>query len=208
MSDCPTLPDYLRAFFDRHSCFHDPIFPRKVMENPVIIPGDKNSYDKASLAFWEEECIKNGNCKYEESGKRLILCPSNFQLYYDPATVTENANLKQALRENSAVIREHYMRMFPDAATNRSITEIFDAMVSGIPNSRGISSQIFSDLDVISKLDLFKTLKLKPPQIIVLGSENNGKSTLLERLIGFSIFPARETEMRAGGGTYSFLAPT
>ena len=63
----------------------------------------------------------------------------------------------------------------------------------------GISSEIFEELDRLTDMEIFSALKLKPPQFIVLGSENNGKSTLLERLIGFSILPARESAMAVGG---------
>ncbi len=55
--------------------------------------------------------------------------------------------------------------------------------------THAISSKLFEGLDALLHLDLMTKLNLKPPQIVVLGNVNHGKSTLLERLIGFAIFP-------------------
>ena len=52
-----------------------------------------------------------------------------------------------------------------------------------------LSSAIFHDLDRLSSHDLMKKLNLCSPKFIVLGNESSGKSTVLERLIGFPIFP-------------------
>lgn len=50
----------------------------------------------------------------------------------------------------------------------------------------------FEELDRIMNMDLLRSLNLKPPQLVVLGNEKQGKSTLLERLIGFSVFPRNQ----------------
>ncbi len=52
-----------------------------------------------------------------------------------------------------------------------------------------LSSSIFEELDKLSEMDLMKQLHLQPPQIVVLGNEKHGKSSMLERLVGFPLFP-------------------
>jgi GTP-binding protein EngB required for normal cell division len=52
-----------------------------------------------------------------------------------------------------------------------------------------LSSDIYKELDRISKLSLLEQLDLKPPKIVVIGNESHGKSTLLERIIGLPLFP-------------------
>lgn len=52
-----------------------------------------------------------------------------------------------------------------------------------------LTSTIFRDFERIRELDLLRELGLKPPQLVVLGNESHGKSTILERLIGFPVFP-------------------
>jgi len=52
-----------------------------------------------------------------------------------------------------------------------------------------LSSDIFRDLDKVSSHNLMRTLNLVTPSIIVIGAESSGKSTLLERLMGFPVLP-------------------
>jgi hypothetical protein len=51
-----------------------------------------------------------------------------------------------------------------------------------------VHSALFDDLDKIEQ-DLVADLGLRPPSIVCLGNESSGKSTLLERLIGFPVLP-------------------
>lgn len=52
-----------------------------------------------------------------------------------------------------------------------------------------LNSEIFAVLDKVTNLPLVKSLELRPPQVVVLGMESHGKSTLLERLIKLDVFP-------------------
>ena len=55
-----------------------------------------------------------------------------------------------------------------------------------------LSSGIFEDLDRLEDNAFMQSLGLKPPTIVVMGNQSDGKSTALERLCGFPIFPRSE----------------
>eukprot|EP01033_Poteriospumella_lacustris_P018129 gene18129-13012_t len=52
-----------------------------------------------------------------------------------------------------------------------------------------MSSEVFVELDRVISLPDIKSLDLKVAQVVALGMESHGKSTLLERLIGLPLFP-------------------
>lgn len=52
-----------------------------------------------------------------------------------------------------------------------------------------LSSEVFTELDRVMSLELMQKLNLQPAQIVSIGMESHGKSTLLERLIGIPLFP-------------------
>ncbi len=52
-----------------------------------------------------------------------------------------------------------------------------------------LNSEIFVVLDKVTSLPILKSLDLRPPQVVVLGMESHGKSTLLERLTKVDVFP-------------------
>eukprot|EP00759_Apiculatamorpha_spiralis_P047522 PhF_6_TR43152/c1_g1_i2/m.66061 len=52
-----------------------------------------------------------------------------------------------------------------------------------------LTCDIFKELDKLAEMDIMKSLRLDIPKVIVLGNESHGKSTLLERLIGYPVFP-------------------
>lgn len=59
------------------------------------------------------------------------------------------------------------------------------------PNVKfSLTSELFSELDKIPSL--FDGLNLRMPQIVVIGNESHGKSSLLERIIGLPIFPRNQ----------------
>jgi len=73
-----------------------------------------------------------------------------------------------------------------------------------------LSSHIFSVLDKVMTLPLMRSLDLRFAQLVVLGMESHGKSTLLERLLKLVLFPKgkgrcsttiQRAELRRGPGT-------
>eukprot|EP01034_Spumella_vulgaris_P034378 gene34378-42398_t len=57
--------------------------------------------------------------------------------------------------------------------------------------TRALSSDLFKSLDSLMHMDLMSNLSLRAPQLVAIGTENNGKSSVLERQIGFPIFPRK-----------------
>jgi GTP-binding protein EngB required for normal cell division len=82
-------------------------------------------------------------------------------------------------------------KLTPNIELKRDL-EIFKASKSTINVSNikfALSSDIFKDLDRIAALPQMNFFDLQPPQIVVIGNESHGKSTLLERIIGLPILP-------------------
>jgi len=184
------------------------------MKNPVMIEGidDTRSYDERSLNQWVERCIRENFVNSEG----LVLCPHKSDVYFDPKKIRLNGNLQGSIQDAVRIFKtwtesDAFSTRFPLEVTQElkleetDMSVIYNAILNnklGPKNQfRGITSNIFNDFDKITNLDLLKTEGLKPPQIIVIGNENNGKSSLLERLIGYSIFPTRTHSGELGACT-------
>jgi hypothetical protein len=79
----------------------------------------------------------------------------------------------------------------PDPAAAATLAELLSNPAYTSLQGTGlvvVHSALFDDLDKIEQ-DLVTDLGLRPPSIVCLGNESSGKSTLLERLIGFPVLP-------------------
>jgi len=162
------------------SSFYDPL-SLDIMVEPVLINGEGTSYDAASLKLWVESCLES---------RRTVTSPLTGLPFCYPNDVSPNLALKSAITEVSTKVRALAGSGNLEVA-NENIA--FRAIVSRLEGCvKGLSSDIFDDLDALQEMDLMKTLNLKAPQIIVIGDEKDGKSTLLERVVGFPIFPKRK----------------
>lgn len=90
----------------------------------------------------------------------------------------------------------HELRKLAEAAqkeiagSTQLAEQILKAFVDEEPDGAGmLTSEIFAELDRVMEFNLIMKLGLKPPQIVVIGSQSSGKSSVLERLIFFCLFP-------------------
>jgi len=174
--------DSFQSLLQQISAFYDPL-SLDIMVDPVIINGEGISYDASALKMWVQRCYESGL----EVTSPLTRVPFKY-----PDDVSPNVSLKTAIEEVSAQLQARFSTNSTNAlASNEPVA--LRTILSGLEGSvTGISSDIFYDLDSLRDMDLMKTLNLKTPQIIVFGDEKDGKSTLLERVVGFPIFPSRK----------------
>jgi hypothetical protein len=162
-------------------CFYDPISFVELTD-PVLIHGEGITYERSSLARWAANLSLQG---------KPVLSPIKNIPFRYPEDVTEQETMKEAINRIVQMLKknDHFRTLFPNPP-NDSIRTLVSVQFDNCP--KGVMSDIFVDLDAISKLELVQSLNLRTPQIIVIGSEKAGKSTLLERLTFFPIFPMRK----------------
>lgn len=144
---------------------------------------DNFTYEKESIEQWIEESKKRGV---------QALSPLTNEPLTD--TLRPNKALKGAIEE----IRQRYSKSAELSGKSISIREALyqsnsnsaSLDISGL--GRALTSDVFVALDALMHLDLMTKLNLQAPQVVVIGTENHGKSTLLERLIGFPVFPSHK----------------
>jgi hypothetical protein len=153
----------------------------EVMKDAVI-DSEGHSYDRASIFAYIDGLLATS---------KPVLSP-----------MTRNPMQKSDLKPNYALksaIAEMSLALGGDGWQERSnavATEAFGRAnplahaLKGIrTGSAVLMPDLFTHLDAFVELDLVNTLSLKRPQIVVLGNESSGKSTVLERIMGFPIFP-------------------
>lgn len=148
-----------------------------VMKDPVMA-SDSITYERSAILCWME-------ISEEKHGH-----------FVSPVTqgpLTDVLLPNVALREVLGELRSHLESKSVGQVVPNLRAAFLDSKMDVIPEISGLtrahSSDVFEALDNLMHLDLMSRLKLQAPQIVVIGSENHGKSTLLERLIGFPIFP-------------------
>lgn len=150
----------------------DPIL-LEVMTDPVIA-SDGHSYERSSIELWFKNCRTKG-----------------FAL---------TSPMTNALLDNGNLTMNHALRSLIDTAKMqfmlyRGSTEGSDTANALAPPPpeigmiRMLTSEIFSDMDRLMEINIMTELELRMAQIVAIGGESNGKSSVLERLIGFSVFP-------------------
>lgn len=147
----------------------DPI-SYEIMKNPVTA-GDGFSYEMETLEEWIRTC---------ETNQTPITSPmTNAPMGRD---FSPNLDLRNILR---------------DLEERRRLTQQQGSNSAGRPGSpptgpdivEQMSSEVFVELDRVLSLPAIKSLDLKVAQVVALGMESHGKSTLLERLVGLPLFP-------------------
>ncbi len=152
-----------------------------VMEDPVQAE-DGHSYSRKFIQQWLDR----------KAISPLTRQPMGVRL-------TPNRTLEKAIAEVLAEQRRRQEARQPGPTEMRPprADETTRIPGDGIGSLNQLAT-IFAELDGLR--DLFKTLDgWQPPQIVVVGNENSGKSTLLERLCMMPIFPHDEhicTRMR------------
>lgn len=145
-----------------------------VMKDPVVA-SDKITYERAAITQWMT--------RLEEQGQEVVSPITKKPL---KKKLIPNIEMKKALVEIAAL---HHVPG-RDVTLREAVIAMNEDIVPEITGlTRALSSDEFEALDALMHLDLMAQLKLQAPQVVVLGTENHGKSTLLERLIGFPIFP-------------------
>lgn len=141
----------------------------EVMQNPMIA-ADGHTYEEAAIKLWIQQC------------KTLGKAPSS------PLTGAPLTN--ETLTRNAALLpfldRLHSLSSAPPP-TLSTATAVASA------GSEALTSKVFEELDRVMNLDLAKSLGLRFAQVVVVGMESHGKSTLLERLVGLPLFPKNRT---------------
>jgi hypothetical protein len=151
-----------------------------VMKDPVMA-SDSITYERAAILQW-----------IEISKEKEVPLTSPITR----GSLTEVLHPNIALREVLGELRSHLKPDVKGQLPNLRAAFV-NAKMDVIPEisglTRALSSEVFDALDALMHLDLMSKLDLQAPQVVVIGSENHGKSTLLERLIGFPIFPRHRT---------------
>lgn len=137
-----------------------------VCENPVhlnVSGGEKHVYEREAASLWL--------AKLAAAGKALV-SPMSFKPLIDSTLIPANDIAKR----------------LKDLDSKLPMIDIAPAG-AGLEARKMVMSDIFFDLDRLRDLDLIKQLGLVVPRIYVIGDEKSGKSTLLERLVGFPVLP-------------------
>lgn len=138
-----------------------------------------------------------------------ILCPISYEEMEEPVLCDDGHTYEQrnicnwcsTLEENnfpivSPVTRQRMNKSF--SPNNYVMSTLIDIKskygsklhLSGITGA--LNSEVFQSLDALMHKDIFVKLNLKEPLVVVLGSEDQGKSSVLERLISYPIFPRNQ----------------
>jgi WD40 repeat protein len=132
-----------------------------------------------------------------------LLCPISMEICEDPVwaddgNVYERSAIQAWFRyqENlgqhvsSPLTREPMSKKLEDAPElKRRAEAVRIAMSDGELPLLGVTSPVFDTLDRVRQLDLMKLAGVRPPVLVVLGNEKSGKSTTLERIVGFPVLP-------------------
>eukprot|EP00759_Apiculatamorpha_spiralis_P041556 PhF_6_TR40182/c1_g1_i2/m.59591 len=138
----------------------------------------------------------------EEGIPDEFLCPITLMVMKDPVVASdgqtyERTAIQQWLSESQTSPLTRQPMINGEMRSNNVIKEKIDSHLKSLKSTTDeafearviLTCDIFKQLDRLSGMDGMKSLNLTIPKIVVLGNESHGKSTLLERLIGFPVFP-------------------
>ena len=172
-----------------------------IMEDPVVAE-DGRSYSRELIEMWFEQC---------RSQDQEITSPITRAPMGD--TLTENISLRGAIEELQAHRRSDAAEAPSPAPVPSCSAEEIEAarqraqrFASLPPGAADIKYGVPADVATVHELgEIFAHLDplrelfgqcldgWQPPQVVVVGNENSGKSTILERLCMMTIFPHAET---------------
>ena len=162
------------------------------------------------MTFVEDEMTerRNDNAAREralaEENQHRFICPINYTIMEDPVNTADGHTYERTAIEawfdtqrrrglNITSPKTGLALANTTLIANNTLAEEIRAFVAVNNNidpnevKFTLSSEIFGDLDRIPTL--MAGLQLLTPQIVVLGNESHGKSSLLERIVGLPIFP-------------------
>ena len=138
------------------------------------------------------------------------LCPISSELMYDPVLADDDHSYERAsiqgwfkaCQENGRQITSPWTRA-PMSSNLRDNTELrtriaaavhqrsFVTSLEGLPSIHELNA-VFAQLDPLRDILAEALDGWRPPQLVVIGAESSGKSSLLERLVMMPIFPTAE----------------
>ena len=173
------------AVFIPHE-FHCPI-TGDLLEDPVVAE-DERSYSRQAILGWFAQCQRLGRPTTSPMTRATI-----------GTRLVSNRALRQAIEEYKE--RMDAMAAVVDSSDSdgESVRVELPAADAGPVASVAELGQIFGQLDPLRDLLAQCLDGWQPPQLVAVGNEKSGKSTLLERLAMMPIFPHAEeicTRMR------------
>ena len=151
-----------------------------VMTDPVTLASDGFVYERVAIEAWLQQSELTGQQISPVTRKDL-----------GSAVLVKNETLQaeiQAFRKNISAKKKLATHPAEPAEAPQGAAAVEPPRIASIQDL----SLVFSHLDGLREV-LARTLDgWRPPQIVVLGQESAGKSTVLERLAMMSIFPMHE----------------
>ena len=132
---------------------------------------------------YERRCIKEYIAEMHSAGLPLvspITPPSGEKMAMDAMLESDHARLNELVHHLKAMLQQHVAQQ-PGAPQEAPRVKSIDEL-----------SIAFSQLDPLRELLQTSLDGWTPPMIVVVGEENSGKSTLLERLAMMPLFPRDE----------------
>ena len=165
-----------------------------LMEDPVIA-SDGRSYSRDLIEQWFEQCRRQG---LESPTSPITREPMDSRLLDNVALRLGIEQLRGAFAEAPSPAPA------PTEAEAETARQARLQKINGVAPSADVGTlhelgEIFAHLDGLRDLVEQCLDGWQPPQLVVVGNENSGKSTLLERLCMMPIFPHAEelcTRMR------------
>lgn len=165
----PSIAEFIHANDELLHSLADPI-SLEIMTDPMTAE-DGFSYEKNTIEEW---------FRIRDANQNPITSPiTNAPM---GRNIVPNLNLRSILRELGRRLSQQRVSM-TTGSLQRGSAPTAPAVVEQM------SSEVFVELDRVMKLPAIKGLDLKVAQVVALGMESHGKSTLLERLIGLPLFP-------------------
>eukprot|EP01048_Picozoa_sp_COSAG05_P017572 COSAG05_NODE_2419_length_3086_cov_2.719451_1_plen_860_part_00 len=178
------------------SDFYD-VISGELMQDPVMA-SDGHSYSFATITEWVQACVREGRPPTSPMTREVL----------QSSSVKKNITLAKAIEEyvSEREARNKAGKARPERGDPSTSTRTYADGTPcgvGVPRAQGVSSskgveslhelgRVYQHLDPLRKL-LNDTLNgWQPPQLVAVGNEKAGKSTLLERLCMMPIFPHAE----------------
>eukprot|EP00944_MAST-04C_sp_MAST-4C-sp1_P009974 g9974.t1 len=158
-----------------------------IMEDPVVLQGDGFTYEREAITAWLN--INNRSPMTNQNILNTTLISNNFarSLIH---TWKENREKEKAKKAEEKASRDRQRKR---RKTRRAKEEMEKAReeVSNFVEIKNVQSlgKIFEKIDPLRNILSLELDGWSPPKFIVLGAEDSGKSTLLDRITMLPMFP-------------------
>ena len=160
----------------------DHILTGELMSDPVIAE-DNRTYDREAIESWISS---------KKTNSQILTSP----LTREPmgAILRPNIDLKRAIDELQSEISRRRQQTTLHEAPSVESTSSYDIHIEDTSEMKSIHDlgSFFSCFDSCREILAATLTDWTPPCVMVMGAENTGKSTVLERLALMSIFPRSE----------------